>query len=151
MVCALTNSSIENNATCWNIAANCIIVRKSILFWSRVMRFKSCARPETSKSTMCSKYVCVLKGLRPVLEGFVVPMHEGACETGSQIPRAYCSQKPECIGTTNPDRSVLITIITWHFQFHPVNVSNLRVKGAYVLEARAVSRAPPIVTSRGAP
>ena len=28
------------------------------------------------------------KGLRPVLEGFVVPMHEGACETGSQIPRA---------------------------------------------------------------
>ena len=54
----------------------------------------------------------------------------------------YCSHKPECIGTTNPDRSVLITIITWHFQFHPVNVSNLRVKGAYVLEARAVSRAP---------
>ena len=29
-----------------------------------------------------------LKGLRPVLEGFVVPMHEGACETRSQIPRA---------------------------------------------------------------
>ena len=28
------------------------------------------------------------KGLRPVLEGFVVTMHEGACETGSQIPRA---------------------------------------------------------------
>ena len=32
-----------------------------------------------------------------------------------------------------------------------MNVSNLRVKGAYVLEARAVSRAPPIVTSRGTP
>ena len=47
----------------------------------------------------------------------------------------YCSHKPECIGTTNPGRSVLITIITWHSQFHPVNVSNLRVKGAYVLEA----------------
>ena len=93
-----------------------------------------------------------IKGLRPVLEGFVVPMHEGACETGSQIPRdlTYCSHKPECIGTTNPDRSVLITIITWHFQFHPVNVSNLCIKDAYVLEARAVSRAPPIVTSRGA-
>ena len=30
-------------------------------------------------------------------------------------------------------------------------VSNLHVKGAYVLEARAVSRAPPFVTSRGAP
>ena len=32
--------------------------------------------------------VHVLKGLRPVLEGFVVTMHEGACETGSKIPRA---------------------------------------------------------------
>ena len=30
----------------------------------------------------------MFKGLRPVLEGFVVTMHEGACETGSQIPRA---------------------------------------------------------------
>ena len=30
----------------------------------------------------------LFKGLRPVLEGFVVPMHEGGCETGSQIPRA---------------------------------------------------------------
>ena len=30
----------------------------------------------------------LFKGLRPVLEGFVVTMHEGACETGSQIPRA---------------------------------------------------------------
>ena len=29
-----------------------------------------------------------IKGLRPVLEAFVVTMHEGACETGSQIPRA---------------------------------------------------------------
>ena len=32
--------------------------------------------------------LCEFKGLRPVLEGFVVTMHEGACETGSQIPRA---------------------------------------------------------------
>ena len=38
------------------------------------------------------------------------------------------SHGPSCIGTTNPDRSVLITIITWHFQYHPVNVSNLHVK-----------------------
>ena len=30
----------------------------------------------------------LFKGLRPVLEGFVVTMHDGACETGSQIPRA---------------------------------------------------------------
>ena len=32
-----------------------------------------------------------------------------------------------------------------------MNISNLHVKGAIVLEARALSRAPPIVTSRGAP
>ena len=32
--------------------------------------------------------LCLIKGLRPVLEGFVVTMHEGACKTGSQIPRA---------------------------------------------------------------
>ena len=30
----------------------------------------------------------LIKGLRPALEGFVVTMHEGACEAGSQIPRA---------------------------------------------------------------
>ena len=28
-----------------------------------------------------------LKGLRPDLEGFVITMHEGACETSRQIPR----------------------------------------------------------------
>ena len=31
---------------------------------------------------------CMFVGLRPALEGFVVTMHEGACETGSQIPTA---------------------------------------------------------------
>ena len=35
-----------------------------------------------------AKMDAVVKGLRPVLEGFVVIMHEGACVTGSQIPRA---------------------------------------------------------------
>ena len=43
----------------------------------------------------------------------------------------YCSHKPECIVTTNPDRSVLITIITWHFQFRPVNVSILHSTHAF--------------------
>ena len=27
----------------------------------------------------------------------------------------YCSHKPQCTVMANPDRSVLITIITWHF------------------------------------
>ena len=79
------------------------------------------------------------KGLRLVLEGFVITMYEGKCETESQIPRPcalwqpICGSctKPECIVTTNPDRSVLITIITWHFQFHLVNVSILCLKYEY--------------------
>ena len=35
-----------------------------------------------------SQWETSFKGLRPVLKGFVVKMHEGTCETGSQIPRA---------------------------------------------------------------
>ena len=57
------------------------------------------------------------------------------CPSPSLSPKTgsltYCSHKPECIVTTNPDRSVLITIITWHFQFHPVNVSILCLKFAF--------------------
>ena len=51
----------------------------------------------------------VLKGLRTVLEGFVVTMHEGTYETGSQFPRVlaegfdvlfaqtrvHCDNKPQ--------------------------------------------------------
>ena len=43
----------------------------------------------------------------------------------------YCLHKPDYIVTTNPDRSVLITIITWHFQFHLMNVSILHLKYEY--------------------
>ena len=50
----------------------------------------------------------------------------------------HCSHKPECIVTTNPDRSVLITIITWHFQFRPVNVSILHLN--YDFRAGSESR-----------
>ena len=35
-----------------------------------------------------SKYENIFKGLRSVLEGFVVTIQEGACKTVSQIPRA---------------------------------------------------------------
>ena len=78
--------------------------------------------------------------LRPVLEGFVVTVHEGAYETGSQIPRdlTHCLHKPKCIVTTNPGRLVLITIITWQFQFHPMNVSILCLK--YKFRVRSESR-----------
>ena len=47
-----------NNVRRWNVAGKCIIVRKSVLCWSRVMRFQSCARPKTSKSTLCFMYLC---------------------------------------------------------------------------------------------
>ena len=82
----------------------------------------------------------LLKGLRPVLEGFVVTMHSGLCEQyvkslGIWLP---VSHAPSTIVTTNPDRSVLITIITWHFQFRPVNVSILHLK--YDYRARSESR-----------
>ena len=39
----------------------------------------------------------------------------------------YSSHKPEYIVTTNPDRSALIPIITWHFQFRTVNVGILHL------------------------
>ena len=43
-----------------------------------------------------------------------------------------CSlHKPDCIVTTNPDKLVLIPIITWHFSFQPLNVSILNLKGKY--------------------
>ena len=45
--------------------------------------FRCCKSEQAVEQT-----VVLLKGLRPVLEGFVVTMHKGACETGSQIPRA---------------------------------------------------------------
>ena len=73
--------------------------------------------------------VCVIKGkaLRPVLEGFGVTMYGGACEELVKSRGA----RFECIVTTNPDRSTLIMIITWHFQFRLVNVSILHLKGGY--------------------
>ena len=85
----------------------------------------------------------LLKGLRPVLKGFVVTMHEGEFKTGSQIPRpigwgiwrTFCTNPSALWQKT--DRSVLITNIKWHFQFHLVNVSILHLK--YEFGARSVS------------
>ena len=63
-------------------------------------------------------------GFRPALRGFVVTMHEGACETGSQIPtalpegfdvlyaqaRVHCDNKPRQIGLNhNYSMTFLIT------------------------------------------
>ena len=51
-------------------------------------------------NTLYVAYCVSLKELRPVLEGFVITMHEGACETGSQTrvlfaqARVHCDNKP---------------------------------------------------------
>ena len=85
----------------------------------------------------------IFKGLRPVVEGVCCHNAQGRVQNRKSNPEdfspkdlTYCSHKPECIVTTNPDRSILITIITWHFQFHHMNVGNIHGKGAYVLEAK---------------
>ena len=54
-------------------------------------------------------------------------------ESFSPSDLTYCWHK-HC--DKNPDRSALIMIITWHFQFHPMNVSNLRIKHAYMCSKR---------------
>ena len=47
------------------------------------------ANPTGGRDHGCpEKTWSVVVGLRPALEGFVVTMHECACETGSQIPTA---------------------------------------------------------------
>ena len=45
-------------------------------------------------------------------------------------PRLYL-HNPECIVTTSTHSSVLITIITWHFQFHRSNVNIIYLKYTY--------------------
>ena len=61
----------------------------------------------------------------------------------------YCSHKPECIVTTNPNRSVLIPIITWHFQFRPVNVNILHLKYNYRARSKSRFACYSLVTSGG--
>ena len=87
----------------------------------------------------------MLNGLRPVLGGGCCHNARGRVRNRKPNPEGvsprdltYCSHKPECIVTINPDRSVLITIITWHFQFRPMNVSILHLKDDY--RARRESR-----------
>ena len=56
----------------------------------------------------------------------------------SQCTRAHANRKSnpeavrlEYIVTTDPDRLALITIITWHFKFHLLNISILHLKYEY--------------------
>ena len=63
-----------------------------------------------------------------------------------------CSRKLECSVATNPDWSVLSTIITWHFQLHLVNLCNLHFLCTNMaLKVTTVSRATLIVTSHVIP
>ena len=49
---------------------------------------------------------------------------------GRRIWRTVCSS-PSALWQQTPPEPVLITIITWHFQFHLVNVCNLHLKYEY--------------------
>ena len=176
MVCILLNIINKTANVCWVLRSSCCLLFQwpcsLAVIWAT---FSLCCRTDTEHSpdrpgctvlceTLAGQWARLLGGWGVILGiktgfgGVCCPNARGRVRNRKSNPEGvsprdltYCSHKPECIGTTNLDRSVLITIITWHFQFHPVNVSNLHVKGAYVLEARAVSRTPPIVTSSGAP
>ena len=71
----------------------------------------------------------------------------------SKCTRARGKQevKPECIVTTNPDRSVLITIITWDLEFHLMNAHIPHLKGDHRGRSESHFACFSIVTSRGAP
>ena len=73
---------------------------------------------------------CLVEGVKSGSVGVCCHNSRGCVRSRKSNPEAdkpriltYCSHKSECIVKTNTDRSVLITIITWHFQFHLVNVS----------------------------
>ena len=68
----------------------------------------------TLPTTKCKDW---FQGIRPFLEGFVVTLHEGACETGSRLnvlfaqARVHCDNKPRQIGL-NSDYNMTILIST---------------------------------------
>ena len=91
---------------------------ENVSIWWRHHALRNVKMNNTPNHNNSFKYLAchirvLLKGLRPVLEGFVVPMHEGACETGSQIPRALARgiwrtvrTSPSALGQQTPtDRS----------------------------------------------
>ena len=87
----------------------------------------------------------LFKGLRPVLEGIVVTIHEGVCETGSQIPRpnglgigrtvltsrVHCDNKPRQIGLNH--------VYNMTFSISPREFMNI------VIEARAIRMLLPLL------
>ena len=90
-------------------------------------------------------YICSTQGIKTGSGGVCSHNADGRVRNRNPNPEAdmpsdltYCSHKPEYIVTTTPNRSVWITIITWHFQFHIVNVSILHSK--YETGARSENR-----------
>ena len=67
-----------------SLAGNSVRAEK----WHWQVQKVTLAGPKNHTRAKMSHWSVTIKGLRPVLDGFVVTMHEGACETGSQIPRA---------------------------------------------------------------
>ena len=92
-------------------------------------------------SIMCAlgvlwvKIECILKGLGHQFCRVCCHNARGRVRNRKYNPEGprdltYCLHKPECIVTTNHNRSVLIRIIT-HYKFRPVNVSIPHLKSEY--------------------
>ena len=69
----------------------------------------------------------------------------GRMQTGGPIPRPLgrgigriVRPSPSALWQQTPPEPVLITIITWHFQFHPMNVSILHLKGEYDVQSESL-------------
>ena len=80
----------------------------------------------------------IFKRLRLDLEDLLSQRTGVRASRKSNPDWTYSSHKPECIVTTNPDRSVLIMIERWHFPDHLVTISNIHLKHEY--DARSKSR-----------
>ena len=81
----------------------------------------------------------MFKGLGPVPEGFVVTMRTQV-KAVRPWDWTYRSLAPSCTVTTNPDRSVLIIIITWHFNVSPCMLAFCISRDNLDVEERTVLR-----------
>ena len=72
---------------------------------------------------------------------FVVTVHKGACETGGRLVEGLdvLFAQDRVLVTRKPDRSILITIMIWHFLFTLWMLVFFTLKTNMVLELRAIS------------
>ena len=123
----------------------------------RVQHFSIIQYSEHDNHTKKWHEICILlKGLRPVLKGFVATMHEGACEQEVQSrgrwsdgldalftqARVHCHCKTRQFALNHGYDMTFRYLTAWILLFQ-------HSKGEWCARARAVSPSSPIVTSRG--